>query len=71
LASAAETGRLVVNPIIYAEVSIHFRRIEDLGLALPRDRFIREPTPVCGGVSGREGISALSQAGRTASFAAS
>ena len=45
LASAAETSRLVVNPIIYAEVSIHFRRIEDLDLALPRDYFSREPIP--------------------------
>jgi predicted nucleic acid-binding protein len=45
LAEAAETARLVVNPIIYAEVSIHFLRIEDLDAALPRDRFIREPIP--------------------------
>jgi predicted nucleic acid-binding protein len=45
LAKAAETIRLVINPIIYSEVSIHFRRIEDLDLALPRDRFVREPIP--------------------------
>jgi predicted nucleic acid-binding protein len=45
LAGAAETSRLVINPIVYAEVSIHFRRIEDLDLALPRDHFIREPIP--------------------------
>jgi predicted nucleic acid-binding protein len=45
LADAAETTRLVVNPIIYAEVSIRSRRIEDLDAALPDDRFIREPIP--------------------------
>jgi predicted nucleic acid-binding protein len=45
LAEAAETTRLIINPIIYAEVSVHFRRIEDLDAALPRDSFIREPIP--------------------------
>jgi predicted nucleic acid-binding protein len=45
LAEAAETARLVINPVVYAEVSIRFPRIEDLDAALPRDRFIREPIP--------------------------
>jgi predicted nucleic acid-binding protein len=45
LAEATETTRLVINPIVYAEVSIHFLRIEELDAALPRDRFIREPIP--------------------------
>ena len=45
LAEAAETSRLVVNPIIYAEVSIHFQRIEELNVALPPDRFVREAVP--------------------------
>jgi predicted nucleic acid-binding protein len=45
LAEAAETTRLVINPIVYAEVSIHFLRIEDVDTALPRDRFIHEPIP--------------------------
>src|SRR5436305_5465113 len=30
LARCAETGILVINPIIYAEVSVGFQRIEDL-----------------------------------------
>jgi hypothetical protein len=34
LAAAAETFRLVINPIIYAEVSIRYSRIEDLNDAL-------------------------------------
>lgn len=35
LASAAETSRLVINPIIFAEVSIRYSPIEDLNAALP------------------------------------
>lgn len=30
LSSAAESGPLWINPIIYAEVSVRFSRIEDL-----------------------------------------
>ena len=45
LARAAETSRLVVNPVIYAEISVRFDRIEDLDDALPLDRFAREPLP--------------------------
>ena len=33
LAEATETAQLVINPIVYAEVSIHFLRIEDLDVA--------------------------------------
>lgn len=35
LADAAEAGPLWINPIIYAEVSVRFSRIEDLESALP------------------------------------
>lgn len=45
LADAADTSRLVVNPVIYGEVSIGFTRIEDLEDALPTDLFDREPIP--------------------------
>jgi predicted nucleic acid-binding protein len=45
LADLAETSVLVVNPIIYAEVSVRFERIEDLDQALPSTRFEREPLP--------------------------
>lgn len=45
LAEAAENGLLVINPIIYAEVSIRFQRIEDLDDALSPDDFIRTPLP--------------------------
>jgi predicted nucleic acid-binding protein len=45
LSSMAETSTLVVNPIVYAEVSVRFARIEELEEALPADRFAREPLP--------------------------
>lgn len=41
----AEDHMLVINPIIYAEVSIGFDRIEDLDVALPVEFFRREPLP--------------------------
>ncbi len=45
LASAAQQGRLVINPLIYAEVACGFPRIEDLDAALPAEYFTREPLP--------------------------
>ena len=45
LAEAAETATLVINPIIYAEVSIRFERIEELEETLPPSYFRRDPLP--------------------------
>lgn len=45
LASAAETLRLVINPIIYAEISIRYARIEDLDEALPKTLVEQEAIP--------------------------
>jgi hypothetical protein len=45
LARAAQQGRVVINPIIYAEVACGFTNIEDLDRALPADYFSREPLP--------------------------
>ena len=36
---------LAINPVIYAEVSIRFERVEDLEEALPPDLFERLPIP--------------------------
>ena len=41
----AESAVLMINPIIYAEVSVRFARIEELDVALPADLFKREPLP--------------------------
>jgi predicted nucleic acid-binding protein len=45
LAQAGDEGRLVINPIIYAEISTGFDAIEDLDDAVPADDFRREPLP--------------------------
>jgi hypothetical protein len=45
LARAADVSRLVINPVVYAEVSIRYSRIEDLDLALPKSMFDREALP--------------------------
>jgi hypothetical protein len=45
LAAAAETAPLWINPIIYAEVSVRFSRIEDLEEALPRQDYRRARLP--------------------------
>jgi len=45
LEKLAESHTLVINPIIYSEVSIGFDRIEDLDQALPPDFFRRDPLP--------------------------
>ena len=45
LAKYAETHTLVINPIIYAEVSIGFHRIEDVEAVLAPTFFRRDPLP--------------------------
>jgi predicted nucleic acid-binding protein len=45
LAVAGDDGRLVINPIIYAEVSTGFDRVEELDEAVPASEFEREPLP--------------------------
>ena len=45
LGSAATTGTLLINPIIYAEVSTRFERIEDLDEVLPYHYYKRVPLP--------------------------
>src|SRR5713101_8215892 len=42
---AADRFRLVINAIIYAEVSAGYSRIEDLDARLPKSMFEREPIP--------------------------
>ncbi len=45
LASAADDGSLFINPIIYAEVSVRFSRIEDVEEALPPSDYGRLAVP--------------------------
>jgi hypothetical protein len=45
LAECAEHAALMINPIIYAEVSIGFKTIEALNAALPSGIYERTPLP--------------------------
>jgi hypothetical protein len=45
LAEQAELRPLVINPLIYSEVSVGFSRVEELDAALPAETFRREPLP--------------------------
>jgi predicted nucleic acid-binding protein len=45
LARAADKGRLLINPLVYAEVSVGFDRIEELDAALDPAAFVRRPLP--------------------------
>lgn len=45
VAKAADQGPVVINPIIYAELSVRYDQIEDLDAALPDDYFVRAALP--------------------------
>lgn len=45
LAECADQATLVINPIIYAEVSIGYTAIEELNAALPLSLYARESLP--------------------------
>lgn len=45
LATAFDRGPVLINPIVYAEVSLGFARLEELDAALPSPHFVREALP--------------------------
>lgn len=45
IAESADQSTLMINPIIYAEVSVGFTTIEALNAALPINSYKREPLP--------------------------
>jgi predicted nucleic acid-binding protein len=49
LAECAGYAELIINPIIYAEVSVGYNTIEAVDAALPRAIYRREPLPWEGG----------------------
>lgn len=49
LSMLGQGARLVINPLIYAEVSVAHSRIETLDAVLPEDVFLREPLPWAAG----------------------
>ena len=54
IASAMDAGRLVINPLIYAEVSVGYETVEELDELLPVSDYEREPLPhVAGFAAGK------------------
>lgn len=49
LREALDRGTVLLNPIVYAEVSIGFDRIEELDELLPASYFVRENLPWAAG----------------------
>jgi predicted nucleic acid-binding protein len=45
LAESAEHATLIINPIVYAEVSVGYSTIDALDAALPESLYRREPLP--------------------------
>jgi hypothetical protein len=45
IAAAMDVGRVVINPLIYAEVSVGYQTIEELEELLPASDYEREPLP--------------------------
>ncbi|WP_434618648.1 type II toxin-antitoxin system VapC family toxin [Arthrobacter sp. A5] len=45
MAEPLRTGTVAINPLIYAEVSVGYKRIESLDAALPEELFARLPIP--------------------------
>jgi predicted nucleic acid-binding protein len=49
IATAMDTGRVVINPLIYAEVSVGYDTLEELDELLPASDYEREPLPFVAG----------------------
>jgi predicted nucleic acid-binding protein len=49
IAAAMDVGRAVINPLIYAEVSVGYQTIEELEELLPPGDYEREPLPYLAG----------------------
>ena len=45
LKEAANAGTVAINPIIYAEISVRYERLEELDEELPAAYFLRAPLP--------------------------
>ncbi len=49
IAAAMDVGRVVINPLIYAEVSVGYQSIEELEELLPASDYEHEPLPYVAG----------------------
>jgi hypothetical protein len=67
LARAADRSILVINPIVFAEVSVGFDRVEDLEEALPPELYRREALPYeAGFLAGKSFLAYRRRGGRRA-----
>jgi predicted nucleic acid-binding protein len=65
----ANESRIVINPVIYGEVSIRFERIEELDEALPSAIFEREDVPYeAASLAGKAYLAFRRQAGTKSSL---
>ncbi len=49
IAAAMDSGRVVINPLIFAEVSVGYETVEELDELLPASDYEREPLPFTAG----------------------
>ena len=49
IAAAMDSGRVVINPLIYAEISVSYDTVEELDDLLPASDYEREPLPYTAG----------------------
>lgn len=65
LGRAATEGRLVINPIVYAEVAAAFQTIEQADEAMPPHYFVREALPWAASyVAGRAFVACRKRSGK-------
>ena len=65
LAEASDGGSVVINPIVYAEVSVDYATLEELDEALPTRTFRREPLPFEAGFLAGKAYATYRQRGGT------
>jgi predicted nucleic acid-binding protein len=54
VAIAMDAGRVAINPLIYAEVSVGYQTVEELDELLPASDYEREPLPYVAGFAARK-----------------
>jgi hypothetical protein len=59
IAAAMDSGRVVINPLIYAEVSVGYETVEELEELLPAADYEREPLPYVAGFATGKGVRAI------------
>lgn len=65
IALAMDAGRVVINPLIYAEVSVGYQTVEELDEMLPASEYEREPLPyVAGFAAGKAFVRYRREGGR-------